>query len=66
MDAAKQKQVDDATYWQVADKSLRHEKLQDVIRTVKCHVDLMLNNQFDAVINDEIGGEEFEPKLHNS
>ena len=42
--AVKQKQVEDATYWQVADKSLRHEKLQEVLRTVKCHVDLMLNN----------------------
>ena len=62
----KKRVVDDATYWQVADKSLRHERLQDVIRTVKCHVDLMLNNQFDALINQEIGGEEFEEADHRS
>lgn len=66
VDEGKKKKVDDATYWQIADKSIRHEKLQDVLRTVKCHVDLMLNNKFDTLINKEIGGEEFEEKLHNS
>ena len=66
VDDKKKKVLDDATYWQVADKSLRHEKLADVIRTVKCHVDLMLNNEFDTLINQEIGGEEFDDKSHNS
>ncbi len=47
--------VGDSAFWPLQEKNFRFERLEEVIRAVKCYKDIKLNNCFDNIMDVEMG-----------
>ena len=45
----------DSVFWPLQEKNKRFERLEEVIRAVKCYKDIKLNNCFDNIMDVEMG-----------